>query len=151
MANGWSYRCSCQEVFCKKGVFKNFAKLTTFFIKKETLAQMFSCEFYEIFESTFFIEHLRWLLLELCLTIHVRWDLLETFFGNFSQFTKFSQWVIEERRRKEGGRIALVQNLSTSITFNKYNLIKSWKTTCFFCLFFFNFFFFFFFFWGSAV
>ena len=33
------------------------------FIKKETLAQVFSCEFCEIFWSTFFKEHLRWLLL----------------------------------------------------------------------------------------
>ena len=29
------------------------------FIKKETLAQVFSCEFWEIFKSTFFTEHLR--------------------------------------------------------------------------------------------
>ena len=29
------------------------------FIKKETLAQVFSYEFYEIFKSTFFTEHLR--------------------------------------------------------------------------------------------
>ena len=28
------------------------------FIKKETLAQVFSCEFCEIFKNTFFIEHL---------------------------------------------------------------------------------------------
>ena len=33
------------------------------FIKKETLAQVFSCEFCEIFKNTFFIEDLRWLLL----------------------------------------------------------------------------------------
>ena len=31
------------------------------FIKKETVAQVFSCEFCEIFQNTFFIEHLRWL------------------------------------------------------------------------------------------
>ena len=29
------------------------------FIKKETLAQVFSCEFYEIFKNTFFTENLR--------------------------------------------------------------------------------------------
>ena len=29
------------------------------FIKKETLAQVFSCEFCEIFKNTFFTEHLR--------------------------------------------------------------------------------------------
>ena len=38
------------------------------FIKKETLAQVFSCEFCEISKNTFFTEHLRWLLLnqDLC-------------------------------------------------------------------------------------
>ena len=34
------------------------------FLKKDTLAQMSSCEFWEIFKDTFFIEHLQWLLLE---------------------------------------------------------------------------------------
>ena len=33
------------------------------FIKKETLAQVFSCEFRKIFKSTYFTEHLQWLLL----------------------------------------------------------------------------------------
>ena len=33
------------------------------FIKKETLSQVFSCEFCEILKNTFFIEHFRWLLL----------------------------------------------------------------------------------------
>ena len=32
------------------------------FIKKETLAQMFPSEFYEISKDSFFTEHLRWLL-----------------------------------------------------------------------------------------
>ena len=31
---------------------------TCSFIKKETLAQVFSCEFYEISKNTFFTEHL---------------------------------------------------------------------------------------------
>ena len=29
------------------------------FIKKETLVQLFSCEFYELFKNTFITEHLR--------------------------------------------------------------------------------------------
>ena len=33
------------------------------FIKKEALTQAFSSEFCEIFKNTFFIEHLRWLML----------------------------------------------------------------------------------------
>ena len=33
------------------------------FIKKETLAQVFSCEFCEISQNNFFTEHLQWLLL----------------------------------------------------------------------------------------
>ena len=57
-------RCSL-----RKGAFKNFAKVTgkhlrqslffnKVFIKKETPAQVFSCEYCEIFKNTFFIEHL---------------------------------------------------------------------------------------------
>ena len=45
-------RSSLPEVFCnKKGVLK--AKAFNF-IKKETLAKMFSCEFCDIFKNTFF-------------------------------------------------------------------------------------------------
>ena len=35
------------------------------FIEKETLAQVFSCEFCEICKNTFFTEHLWWLLLDI--------------------------------------------------------------------------------------
>ena len=53
------------EVFCKKGVLRNFAKFlrvsfliklqasTSNFVKKEILAQVFSCEFCEISKTTF--------------------------------------------------------------------------------------------------
>ena len=50
----FKYRSSCPDVFCKKGVFRNFAKFTgthlcqsLFLMKftKETLAEVFSCEF----------------------------------------------------------------------------------------------------------
>ena len=41
------FRSSRLEVFCKKGAARNF-------IKKETLAQVFSCEFCNIFKNTFF-------------------------------------------------------------------------------------------------
>ena len=34
-------------------------------MEKETLAQLFSCQFFEIFQNTFFIEHLWWLLLRI--------------------------------------------------------------------------------------
>ena len=59
------------EVFCKKGVPRNFAKFIEIncardsflikkdFIKKESLSQVFSCEFCEISKKTFFTEHLR--------------------------------------------------------------------------------------------
>ena len=55
-------RSSRPEVFCKKGVLRNFAKLTgrpeaCNLIKKETLAQVFFCEFCEIFKNTFLTEH----------------------------------------------------------------------------------------------
>ena len=67
-------RSSHQRCSVKKGVLKNFAKFTEKhlcqslyfnkvaeacnFIKKETLAQVLSCEFCEIFKNTFFTEHL---------------------------------------------------------------------------------------------
>ena len=75
-----NYRSSRPEVFCKKGVLRNFAKFTgkylcqslffnkvtsvrpatllkrrlCNFIKKETMAQLFSCEFCEISKYDFF-------------------------------------------------------------------------------------------------
>ena len=75
-----SYGSSRAEVFCKKGVPRNFTKFagkhmcqnlffnkaeTCNFIKNETLVQVFSCEFCEISKNTYFIEHLWWLLLQL--------------------------------------------------------------------------------------
>ena len=65
------YGSSRPEVFCKKGVLRNFTKFTgkhlcqslffnkvadlaCNFIKKETLAQVFPCEFCEISKNTFF-------------------------------------------------------------------------------------------------
>ena len=70
-------RSSRSEIFCKKDVLRisqnsqedacarvsfliNLQEPAWNFIKKETLAQVFSCEFCE---NTFFIEHLWWLLL----------------------------------------------------------------------------------------
>ena len=64
------------DVFCKKGVLKNFVQFTgkhlyqslffnevacvaSNFIKKETRSQVFSCEFCEIFQKTYFEEHLQ--------------------------------------------------------------------------------------------
>ena len=52
----------------RKGVFRNFGKFTGLrpaTLLKESLAQVFSYEFCEIFKNTFFIEHLRWLLLKM--------------------------------------------------------------------------------------
>ena len=66
--------CKCgrsrPEVFCRTGVLKNFTKFTGItpvpeylffirpqagnFMKKETLAQVFSCEFCEFFKNIFF-------------------------------------------------------------------------------------------------
>ena len=62
-------RSSHQRCFIEIGVLKNFTKFTgkylrqsfffNNFIKKETLAHVFSCEFCEIFKNTFFTEYLR--------------------------------------------------------------------------------------------
>ena len=54
------FRRSHPDVFCKKSGLRHFSKFTgkhqlqaCNFIKKETLGQVFSCEFWEIFKSTF--------------------------------------------------------------------------------------------------
>ena len=59
------------EVFCRKGVLRNFASLTgkhlcqslflikvAALLKKKTLVQVLSCEFCEISKITFFTKHL---------------------------------------------------------------------------------------------
>ena len=62
-------RSSHSRVFRKKRVLKNFTKFTgntcviVHFIKKETLTQVLSCKSCQTFKNTFFVEHLRWLLL----------------------------------------------------------------------------------------
>ena len=54
------YNCSHRRCSIWKDVLKNFAKFTgkhlcqSLFVKKETLAQMFSSEFYEISKNIFF-------------------------------------------------------------------------------------------------
>ena len=86
----WSpglHRRSCPEAFCRKGVLKNFAKLTgkhlcwiLFYnkvaglrteacnlIKKETPAKVFFFEFCEISKNIIFTEHLGWLFLSVFL------------------------------------------------------------------------------------
>ena len=59
-------RSSHQKCSLRKGVLSNFAKFTRkhlyqslfiFFIKKQALAQVFSCKFWAISQNTFFTEH----------------------------------------------------------------------------------------------
>ena len=78
-----TFRSSRPEVFCKKGVPRDFSKFTRKhlcqrlffnqaaglspqacnFIKKKSLAQMLSCELCKISKHTFFTKHLRWVFL----------------------------------------------------------------------------------------
>ena len=76
-----NYRSSRPEVFCKKGVLKNFAKFTEkhlcqslFFnivaglrpatiLKKRLWHRCFPVNFVKFLRTSFFTEHLRWLLL----------------------------------------------------------------------------------------
>ena len=64
------FNSSHQRCSLRKGALRNFAKFTgkhlcqsllfnKVAIKKETLAQLFSCEFCEISKNAFFTEHLR--------------------------------------------------------------------------------------------
>ena len=50
------------------------AKVSFSIIEKETLAQVFSCEFCENFKNTFFTENLRWLLLRIVDKLNIEKD-----------------------------------------------------------------------------
>ena len=60
-------------------------------IKKETLAQVFSCEFYKISKNTFFTEHLWWLLLFKVVHKCCTQFFSGTYFGSSVSFTNFKQ------------------------------------------------------------
>ena len=74
------FRSSHQRCSMKKGVLRNLTKFTCArvsflisckaqvcdFIKKEAVAQMFSCKFCEFSKNTFFTEHLRAIAPESC-------------------------------------------------------------------------------------
>ena len=79
VSHNHNFRSSHRRCSLKKGVLRKFSKFigkqlcqslffnkvaglrpqACNFIRKETLAQIFSCEFCEIFKNTFFTEHLR--------------------------------------------------------------------------------------------
>ena len=98
-------------MFCKICVLKNFVKFTgkqlcqsLLFNKvaglrpvtllKKRLWQMFSCEFREIFRNTFFIEHLRWLLLNKTYKKMSVWSPWNYFFSSsFDFFIYISDWL----------------------------------------------------------
>ena len=83
----WKFRSNRLELFCKKGVLKNFPKFTgkhlcqslffnkvagltpvTLFIKR-LWTQVFSCEFAKFLRTPFLVEHLWWLLLGSCFKV----------------------------------------------------------------------------------
>ena len=65
VSGGGQYTSSHRRCSVRKSVLRNFAKFSgkrlyqSLFFEKETLAQVFSCEFCEISNKTFFTEHLR--------------------------------------------------------------------------------------------
>ena len=112
MINLFIYNCKATvrinrpEVFYKKAVFRNFTKFTgkhlcqsqaCNLIKKETLAQVFSCEFCEISKNTFFYKTPPTLRKKNCLTENVS-------FKEFKQaellLLKEDQLVFKERKYK---------------------------------------------------
>ena len=97
-------RSSHRRCSIKNGVLKNFAKLTgkhlcqslvfnkvadsaCNFIKKETLVQVFSCEFCKIFKNTFYTEHL-WT------TASALLKLLTDYLAKRKQQTKMEQHIV---------------------------------------------------------
>ena len=118
MNGGFEYRSSHRRCSVKKGVLRNFAKLTgkhlcqrlffnkAFFIIKETLAQVFSCEFCEISKNTFFTEHPR----------------TSASMSNFEGNQIFKNHYMEENKLSETSfnikrNVSLIQNLDNFVCY----------------------------------
>ena len=80
------------------------------FIKKETLAEVFSCEFCEIFKKTFFTKQLRWLLLYIR-PENVRKSLV------FWRFQGVWNWNIDLKLVKKMTKMKLNRRFSTKSFF----------------------------------
>ena len=98
-----NYRSSRLEVFCRKGVVRNFAKFTgkhpcqsLFFnkvaslgsatlLKKSLWYRCFPVNFVKFLRTPFFLEHLRWLLLNYGSLVTV---LVVKFLGNVTYVTR---------------------------------------------------------------
>ena len=96
------FRSSHQRCSMKKGILRNSTKFTgkhlvsclkaCNFIKKETLAEVFSCEFCEISKNTFFTEHL-WTTASgiTCVTVYVQYFFLILVLLQVELFYQFLQ------------------------------------------------------------
>ena len=96
-------RCAVNKVFLKNSG-KHFSYPN--FIKKETVAQVLSCEFCEHFKITFSTEDLRWLVLK-C-NISVTETTAKIFFWNF---LVSKPWVNSLLTRKEQPAVLLEHEL----------------------------------------
>ena len=109
-----SYRSSHQRCSIEKGVLKNFAKFMNKhlrqsdcnFIKKETLAQVFSCELWEISKNTIFTAHFWWLpLMNSCLCwiidIEKQWKHLGFMMRCGIYLFKINEWKLFEINKND--------------------------------------------------
>ena len=73
----WKFRKIHKKAPVSESFFK-VANVARNFIKKETLAQVFSCEFYEVSKNTYFIEHRRTTAPEMKKLKHIRsWKIIK--------------------------------------------------------------------------
>ena len=101
-------RTSHLEVFCRKGALRNFAKFTgkhlhrslffnrpkaCNFIKKETLAHLFSCEFCEICKNTFFNRTPPVAAFENCILVFCKYNFLQEKYKYLHVFFTFQSII----------------------------------------------------------
>ena len=82
------------------------------FIKKETLAQLFSCKYCEIFKNSFFIEHLWWLLLYSEKIVEIK----NPFFNPYEDFI----FMFLEARLFQGLLVSCVKARSSGLKTNEW-------------------------------
>ena len=98
------------------------------FIKKEILAQVFSCELCKIFKNTFFTEHLQWLLLDW--GIHLIPYLLTVY---FSLSKDFSHHLIEPTKSIKDRNVEEASNgHKTSDNIPNLGWVIDWSRTHYF-------------------
>ena len=124
------YRSSFPEVFCKKGILRNFAKVTekhlcrsAILLKKWLWHRYFPVNFAKFLRTTFLTEHLRWLLLNV-----IFWRLcVPRMFTNLNMNDNKRKIGFGKKEMLEGKKYFICKTLSVK---EFLNFLAGWRIIC---------------------